>query len=271
MERGFGLLLELNNIYNNDCLIGMKDIPDKSIDMILCDLPYGTTACKWDTIIPFKPLWEQYERIIKHNGAILLFSQEPFTSQLISSNIHKFKYKWIWQKTKATGFPMANYRPLKSFEEIVLFTDAPCTYTKNGDQGTYNPQELRECNRVKKRSNSKHLITSSSGGNMESEYIVKFENYPQDIITFSNGKKKNIHHCEKPVELLEYLIKTYTNETEIVLDNCLGSGSTIISAINTKRKFIGFENDSTYYNLAKDRINRHIIDANMQEYYQLIA
>ncbi|MFA7204584.1 MAG: site-specific DNA-methyltransferase [Candidatus Caldatribacteriota bacterium] len=257
-------MLEINKIYNEDCLEGMKYIDDKSIDMILCDLPYGTTACKWDTIIPFDLLWEQYNRIIKNNGAVLLFAQEPFTSQLISSNIYKFKYKWIWQKTKATGFPMANYRPLKSFEEIILFTDAPCTYTKNGDRGTYNPQGLKECNRVKKRSSSKHLITSSNGGNMESEYVVKFENYPQDIITFSNGKKKNVHPCEKPTDLLEYLIKTYTNENELVLDNCMGSGTTAIACINTNRNYIGFDNgidDKTgryWADIANERIKQHI-------------
>jgi site-specific DNA-methyltransferase (adenine-specific) len=232
----------------------MDSIEDKSIDMILCDLPYGTTACKWDSIIPFEKLWEQYNRIIKKNGAILLFSQEPFTSQLISSNINKFKYKWIWQKTKTTGFPMANYRPLKAFEEILLFSDAPCTYTKNGEKGTYNPQGLKECNRIKKRSSSKHLITSSSGGNMESEYVVKFENYPNDIISFSNGKKKNIHPCEKPVDLLEYLIKTYTNEGESILDNCMGSGSTGVAAKNLHRKFVGIELDNTYFEIAENRI-----------------
>lgn len=252
-------MFELNKIYNIDCIEGMRLIGNQAIDMILCDLPYGTTVCKWDTIIPFDLLWEQYNRIIKKNGAILLFSQEPFTSQLINSNIHNFKYKWIWQKTKATGFPMANYRPLKSFEEILLFTDAPCTYTQNNEKGTYNPQGLQECNRIKKRSSSKHLITSSSGGNMESEYVVKFENYPKDIITFSNGKKKNIHPCEKPVELLEYLIKTYSNENELVLDNCIGSGTTAIACLNTNRNYIGFELDTTYYNLANERIQNHKI------------
>jgi site-specific DNA-methyltransferase (adenine-specific) len=249
----------LNTIIHGDCLDVMQDIPDKSIDMILCDLPYGTTACKWDTIIPFEPLWLQYERIIKDNGAIVLFAQEPFTSQLINSNINKFRYKWIWQKTKSTGFPMANYRPLKSFEEIIVFTEAPCTYTKSGSVGTYNPQGLKHCNRIRKRSNSKHLITSSSGGNMESEYQVDFENYPKDIITFSNGKKNNVHPSEKPVDLFEYLIKTYTNNWwETVLDNCIGSGTTAIACINTGRNFIGIEKDEGYYNIATKRVAEHM-------------
>ena len=243
-------------LYNGDCLEIMKGIPDKSVDMILCDLPYGTTACKWDSVIPFEPLWERYNRIIKKDGAILLFAQEPFSSQLINSNIHKFKYKWIWQKTKSTGFPMANYRPLKSYEEIILFSDAPCTYTKNGSDGVYNPQGLKECNRIKKRTSSKHLTTSSSGGNMESEYVVKFENYPKDIISYSNGKKKNIHPCEKPIDLLEYLINTYTNKNEIILDNTMGSGSTGVACVNTGRKFIGIELDKKYFNIAQSRINQ---------------
>ena len=258
-------MIELNRIYNEDCLEGMKRIPDGSVDMILCDLPYGTTACKWDIVIPFEPLWKQYERIIKDNGAILLFGQEPFMSQLISSNIYKFKYKWIWHKTKATGFPMANYRPLKSYEEIALFTDAPCTYTKNGNKGVYNPQGLKECNRIKKRGSSTHLTTSSNGGDMESEYVVKFENYPQDIISFSNGKKKNIHPCEKPVALFEYLIKTYTNEGETVLDSCIGSGTTAVAAINTNRNFIGFELDKHYCEIANERIRKALAEKEVGE------
>mgnify|MGYP001157832897 FL=1 len=244
---------DLGYIINGDCLEEMKNIPDKSIDMILCDLPYGTTACKWDSIIPFEPLWGQYNRIIRDDGAILLFGQEPFMSKLICSNIDKFKYKWIWQKTKATGFPMANYRPLKSYEEIALFTDAPCTYTKNGSEGIYNPQGLKECNRVKKRTSSKHLITSSNGGDMESEYVVKFENYPQDIITFSNGKKKNIHPCEKPIELIEYLVNTYTNQGDLILDNTAGVITTGLAAENLHRNWICIEKEENYCELGKSR------------------
>ena len=249
-----GIHLGINNIYNGDCLELMNGIPDKSVDMILCDLPYGTTACKWDVVIPFDKLWLQYNRVIKDDGAILLFGQDPFMSQLISSNIDTFKYKWIWQKTKATGFPMANYRPLKSYEEIALFTTAPCTYTKLGGGGMYNPQGLKECNRVKKRGNSTQLITSSNGGNLESEYVVEFENYPKDIISFSNGKKKNIHPCEKPVELIEYLIKTYTNKGDVVLDNCIGSGTTAIASISTNRNYIGIELEKEYYDIATKRV-----------------
>ena len=254
-------MLEVNKIYNMDCLEGMKLIDDKSIDMILCDLPYGTTACKWDTIIPFEPLWEQYERIIKDNGAIVLFGSQPFTSALVMSNLKLFKYEWIWQKTLATNFMLVKKQPAKKHENILVF------YKK---QPTYNPQmEIGKPYKDKPRKR-----TVGIHGNAET--IKKAINnegtrYPSSVQLFSNGNNGNVHPTQKPVELCEYLIKTYTNENELVLDNCIGSGTTAIACINTNRNYIGFELDKEYYEIAKNRINKHILNNNLQDRYSLIA
>jgi len=253
-------LLEINKIYNMDCLEGMKYIDDKSIDMILCDLPYGTTKCKWDIVIPFEPLWEQYERIIKDNGAIVLFGSQPFTSALVMSNLKLFKYEWIWQKTLATNFMLVKKQPAKKHENILVF------YKK---QPTYNPQmEIGKPYKDKPRKR-----TVGIHGNAET--IKKAINnegtrYPSSVQLFSNGNNGNVHPTQKPVELCEYLIKTYTNENELVLDNCIGSGTTAIACINTNRNYIGFELDKEYYEIAKNRINKHIIDNNLQDRYAVL-
>jgi len=253
-------LLEINKIYNMDCLEGMKYIDDKSIDMILCDLPYGTTKCKWDIVIPFEPLWEQYERIIKDNGAIVLFGSQPFTSALVMSNLKLFKYEWIWQKTLATNFMLVKKQPAKKHENILVF------YKK---QPTYNPQmEIGKPYKDKPRKR-----TVGIHGNAET--IKKAINnegtrYPSSVQLFSNGNNRNVHPTQKPVELCEYLIKTYTNENELVLDNCIGSGTTAIACINTNRNYIGFELDKEYYEIAKNRINKHIIDNNLQDRYAVL-
>jgi len=239
-------VLEINKIYNMDCLEGMKQIPDKSIDMILCDLPYGTTACKWDTIIPFDNLWEQYNRIIKNNGAIVLTSDEPFTSQLIHSNIKNFRYRWIWEKPYTTGFMNANKMPLKNIEDILVF------YKKIP---TYHPQGVISINKEQNRKKDKETTIYNDMGLKEGKYIQKFTNYPKQIIKTSK-KESGLHPTQKPLELFEYLIKTYTNENDVVLDNCMGSGTTAISCINTNRQYIGFELDEKYYNIALDRINQ---------------
>ena len=254
-------MLEINKIYNMDCLEGMKYIDDKSIDMILCDLPYGTTQCKWDIVIPFEPLWEQYERIIKDNGAIVLFGSQPFTSALVMSNLKLFKYEWIWQKTLATNFMLVKKQPAKKHENILVF------YKK---QPTYNPQmEIGKPYKDKPRKR-----TVGIHGNAET--IKKAINnegtrYPSSVQLFSNGNNGNVHPTQKPVELCEYLIKTYTNENELVLDNCIGSGTTAIACINTNRNYIGFELDKEYYEIAKNRINKHILNNNLQDRYSLIA
>lgn len=230
-------MLEQNKIYLGDCLELMNDIRDKSIDMILCDLPYGTTACKWDSIIPFELLWQQYERIIKDNGAIVLTSNEPFTCQLINSNLQLYKYKIIWKKTKQIGFMNANYRPLKIFEEICVFSKSPAVFSKGKQSMKYNPQGLVSSNKKIKRKDSQQYVIST-GGNMKSEYVQKYTNYPIDIIEFPNTSNNNIHPTQKPVKLFEYLIKTYTNDGDLVLDNCLGSGTTAIACKNTRGKVV---------------------------------
>lgn len=224
-----------------DCLEIMKDIQDKSIDMILCDLPYGTTACKWDNIIPFELLWEQYNRIIKDNGAIVLFGSEPFISNLIVSNIKDFKYKWIWNK-KQTGNPfLCKKQPLKIYEEIAIF------HSK-----IYYPQMRKGKLRQKGGGKRDNLFVGNITLKTNDEY------YPTAIIDFPNCRDKGgrLHPTQKPVDLLEYLIKTYTNENETVLDNCMGSGSTGVACVNTNRNFIGIELDQNYFNIAKERINK---------------
>ena len=235
--KGNGNLIDLKQ---GDCLELMKGIPDGSIDMILCDLPYGTTKNKWDSVIPFEPLWEQYNRVIKDNGAIGLFGSQPFTTELNHSNLKMFRYEWIWIKNNSTGFQLANKRPLKKHEIISVF------YRK---QPTYNPQGLQVYGKINRR--------KSTGDNWSemnnNEYIQQFTNYPTQILEFGYDKEK-LHPTQKPVALLEYLIRTYTNEDDIILDNCMGSGSTGVACVNTNRDFIGIELDKDYFNIAKQRI-----------------
>ena len=235
--------IELNKIYNEDCLEGMKRMPDKSVDMILCDLPYGTTRNKWDSIIPLDLLWEQYERVIKDNGAIVLFGSQPFTTALNNSNMKLYRYEWIWIKNNSTGFQLANKRPMKKHEIISVF------YNK---QPTYNPQGLRPYEKVNKR--------GSMGDNWDemssNQYIQKYTNYPTQLLEYSYDKEK-LHPTQKPVALCEYMIKTYTNAGETVLDNCIGSGTTAIACLNTNRNFIGFELDKGYFDIANERVDRH--------------
>lgn len=235
-------------LLNGDCLELMKKIPDGSVDMILCDLPYGTTSCKWDTIIPYEPLWEQYERIIKDDGAIVLFGSEPFSSHLRLSNLKMYKYDWIWDKKTGLGFLDSKYRPLKQHEVISVFSKGGCS---NGSkiQMKYNPQGLIPT--TKKNRNTKSNILNSEP-KQRKDLDTKFTNYPKTILTYS--RETGLHPTQKSVELLEYLIKTYTNEGELVLDNCMGSGSTGVAALNTNRNFIGIELDDNYFNIAKNRI-----------------
>ena len=246
-------MLELNKIYCMDCLEGMKLIDDKSIDMILCDLPYGTTACKWDTIIPFEPLWEQYKRIIKDKGAIVLFGSQPFTSALIMSNPKMFRYCGYWIKDKPSNFLMGRKQPLRYVEEWIVFYKKQCTY---------NPiMELRE-----QKNKRKNKLTSSLLKNEIIGINEKTDKYQERLLSgtkdyiyprnyqFFNNRTKGLHPTQKPVALLEYLIKTYTNEGETVLDNCMGSGSTIVACINTNRKYIGIEKEPKYFEIAKKRI-----------------
>jgi len=238
-------------IQQGDCLELMKKIPDKHIDMILCDLPYGTTACKWDMIIPFEPLWEQYERIIKNEGCIALFGSEPFSSKLRMSNSKLYKYDWIWVKSKASDFINANCRPMKKHEIISIFSFGKSSPPISDKNMKYFPQGI--IYNDKKRIRKGTLGIGRDRKSQQGEYVSKGTNYPNSLLEFSN-KGKTIHPTQKPVALLEYLIKTYTCENEIVLDNCAGSFSTGVACINTNRKFIGYELDEKYFEIGKNRL-----------------
>lgn len=229
-------------LLNGDCLELMKNIPDKSIDMILCDLPYGTTHNKWDTIIPFDKLWAQYNRIIKDHGAIVLFSQMPFGASLIMSNPKMFRYEWIWEKNQAAGFLNAKKMPLRKHENILVFYK---------HLPTYNPQGLIKLDKPIQEEGSANR-NGKNYGVADKSFIRTHTNYPTDIITFS--KDAGYHPTQKPVDLLEYLIKTYTNEGDLVLDNCMGSGSTGVACVNTNRDFIGMELNEEYFKIACERI-----------------
>jgi len=263
-------------LYNGDCLTEMDKITNDSIDLILCDLPYGTTdihgkkkkgssrILEWDNIIPLDLLWEQYKRVLnKNHGVVVLTADQPFTSQLVLSNLEWFKYEWIWKKKKTTGFLTANYRPMKQTEDILVFSPlgAAAASHKANKCMRYNPQGLIP-KTVKKKNNPDrlglflHNPEHMGKGNKllsDSEYEQKFTNYPSEIIEF--GLDKAIHPTQKPEALMEYLIKTYTNEGDLVLDNCMGSGTTGVACIKTNRKFIGIERDENYFNLASKRIN----------------
>lgn len=252
----------MQQLIHGDCLVEMKGIADKSIDMILCDLPYGTTACKWDVIIPFEALWEQYKRVIKDNGAIVLFGSEPFSSYLRLSNLPQYKYDWIWFKSMPTGMATAAFMPMKYHETLSVFVKA--------GKPTFNKilAERSEIGKQRLKGNGKILNGSKSEGNhvgkaslagTYSEYNETKVN-PKSVLEFKsvpncNGTK--LHPTQKPVELIEYLVQTYTNEGEIVLDNCMGSGTTVIACLNLNRKFIGIEKDLTYFEIASKRIKEH--------------
>ena len=239
-------------LIQGDCLEEMKGIPDGSIDMVLTDPPYGTTACKWDSVIDFELMWEQLNRIIKPNGAIVLFGSEPFSSALRMSNIKNYKYDWIWEKDNATGFQLANVMPLKIHENISIFSDG-VTYPNSKRRMVYIPQDLKINNKINKRGSKGGYLTDS--GCKINEYVPKFSNYPKSKLIFKRDKNK-LHPTQKPLALMEYLIKTYTNENEIVLDFTMGSGTTGVACKNTNRNFIGIEKDEKYFKIAEERINK---------------
>ena len=280
--------LEINKIYNEDCMVGMERIKDKSIDMILCDLPYGTTQNKWDSILPLndyieteikgkikqlkedeyllycyknnisldiakkewkskhkKGLWTHYNRIIKDNGAIVLTANQPFTAKLIASNPSMFKYAWCWEKSLKTNFLNAKKQPLRNHEDILVFYKKQCTY---------NPQGLK-----KGSISGGNKVTGSYNAWKSNSKKQMYTGYPSSVLKITNPNNRNIHPTQKPIELFEYLIKTYTNEGDIVLDNCIGSGTTAIACIKTKRNYIGWENDTKhgYYQKSIERINNY--------------
>lgn len=252
LDKGLGIF-ELAGVDEvlmyGDCLELMKNIPDKSIDMVLTDPPYGTTACKWDSVIPFEPMWEQLRRITKDSGAICLFGSEPFSSHLRLSNLKMFKYDWVWMKKRATLFQHANKRPMKKHENISVF------YKK---LPTYNPQYTKGKPYIDKRTTRKGMSGLLVNGVEKIKKPVKNEGkrYPVSLIgDFCGLNRKHLHPTQKPVALLEYLIKTYTVEGETVLDFTMGSGSTGVAAKNIKRKFIGIEKEEKYFKIAEGRIN----------------
>lgn len=248
------------NLFNEDCLEGMKRIPTGSIDLILCDLPYGTSACKWDAVIPFEDLWREYERIIKDSGAIVLFGSEPFSSALRMSNPRLYKYDWKWEKPSGANFLNFKYQPAKVHEDIMVFGKQAVSYSKKGNMAYFPQMEKGEpySQRSGKQKNERHNAT------VRSPIKQVFSNnegtrYPRSIIKFKLDKEK-LHPTQKPVALLEYLIKTYTEPGETVLDNCMGSGSTAIACINTGRHFIGFEKDPQFFQISTDRVYYHTHD-----------
>lgn len=245
-------MIELNKIYNMDCLEGMKYIPDKSIDMILCDLPYGATKNKYDKIIPFKNLWEQYNRIIKDNGAIVLFGQGKFYADLVCSNPKMFRYDFVWDKQLTSGFLNANRMPLRQHEQIAVFYKKSPTYNPQFTQGKpLHSKGISYKNKEHKNQNYGDFnITDDSRAGSK-------EKYPTSVLKYQKPHpSKALHRTQKPVELLEYLIKTYTNENDVILDNCIGSGSTGVACIRTQRNFIGFEISSEDYKIASARIEK---------------
>lgn len=234
------------NLMQGDCLERMKEIQSGSVDMVLADPPYGTTACKWDSIIPLEPMWGQLKRIIKPNGAIVMTASQPFTTTLISSNMKMFKYCWVWDKSIGTGFLNANKQPMRSHEDVVVFYSKQCVYNK----------QMREGADYSSTFSDKNLSSNLYGGAKQCKETRTYTGRnPVSIITFMRDKCRN-HPTQKPVALMEYLIKTYTNEGDLVLDFTMGSGSTGVAAVNTGRRFIGIELDDGYFKIAQDRIEQ---------------
>jgi site-specific DNA-methyltransferase (adenine-specific) len=225
------------DLIEGDCLEVMAELPSQSVDLVLCDLPYGTTQNKWDAVIPFAPLWATYNRVCR--GPVVLTASQPFTSALVMSNIDQFKYAWVWEKSAATGHLNARRMPMKKHEDILVF-----------GLGPYNPQGLQPLGKVVRRGSN-----GSNFGASGTENFQENTNYPRSIIGFPSDAKA-IHPTQKPVALMEYLIRTYTNEGDLVLDNCMGSGTTGVACANTGRRFIGIEKDPRYFDIACERIER---------------
>ena len=247
-------------IYNGDCLEVMKKLPDKSVDLILCDLPYGTTSCSWDVVIPFESLWEQYKRLIKPKAAIVLFGQEPFSSFLRISNLEMFKYDWYWRKSRPSGFVNAKLKPLKDIEVISVFSTG---VTANGSKNnmTYFPQGLEKVD--KEWSRPVHYMDGDRGVNPARKShklsrVIENTGYPRQILDFPNSNKGLVHPTQKPVQLMEYLIRTYSDEGSLVLDNCSGSGTVGVACENTSRKYILIEKDEHYFNIGHQRLLEHV-------------
>lgn len=243
-------------LHLGDCLEIMKQIPDGSVDAIICDLPYGTTACKWDSVIPFEPLWEQYKRIVKEKGAVVLFATQPFTSALVTSNVDMFRYSWVWDKDYGTDFQLAKLRPMRCHEDITVFSHSK---TANGASSNMNyyPQKTPLKKPVKNGgAPTTKLLHDNS---MKQLDLIYTEKSPMTVIkmspVFNTKNNPRFHPTQKPITLMEYLVKTYTNEGDTVLDNCMGSGTTGVACKNLNRNFIGIEKDEAYFEIARKRIN----------------
>jgi len=271
---GFENLNENIRIAHGDCLEVMKQIPSNSVNLILCDLPYGSTKCKWDSIIDTMKLWEEYMRIVvKPTGVVLLFAQQPFTSKLVSANYDWYKYNLIWKKNKTTQFLLANYRPMKCTEDICVFSPGgAAAASRHVGNMTYNPQGLVAVDITKKNSekrigkmlNQKHHLGKNNKLLSNKEYKQSFTNYPTEILEF-DIESDTVHETQKPVKLIEHLIKTYSNEGQVVLDNTMGSGTTGIGCILTRRKFLGIELEKKYFDLSMGRLKKTLSDTLTQE------
>lgn len=244
-------MMEYNTIYFEDCLEGMKKIPDESIDAIICDLPYGTTACSWDEVLPWDKLWESYLRIAKKDTPIVLFGAEPFSTSLRMSNFKLYKYDWYWLKNNVTGFTFAKTQPMRCVETISVFSKGTPNYYPQGLIALKQPKTAI-------RKESKENIYAHNGGLSGKEYTQTITGYPNHVLKFPKETKHTFHPTQKPVALLEYLVKTYTKPGEIVLDNCMGSGTTAIACLNTDRQFIGFETNEKYYKQSLERIKTNV-------------
>ena len=244
-------------LYHGDCLSVMSQLPDMCCDLILCDPPFGTTACKWDSVLPMDKVWEQYNRILKNQGSVLLFGSEPFSSYLRMSNIKAFKYDWIWLKNRPTGFQHACNMPLKDYEIVSVFSNASMGHEKllGERRMTYNPQGIVKVDWERKRSSSKFGNIVGKRKSHKNYGVQEYTNFPTMTLEFDKDEY-NLHPTQKPVALLSYLIRTYTNGCATVLDNCMGSGSTGVAAVETERNFIGIELDSHFFSVAKERIER---------------
>jgi len=246
-------------LIHGDCLKEMFDIPDNSVDMVCCDMPYGTTACKWDTVLPLDMLWYHYNRICKDNAAIVLNASQPFTTTLIDSNLKWFKYCWVWEKSRATGHVHSKNKPMKKHEDICVFSDGTTVHkSQSKNRMVYNPQGLKKVDKLSYRPSrgvSGSDVVSSLRPSHKKTIKVEFENYPNTILKINSEHNVGAFHpTQKPVALIEYLIKTYTDEGDTVLDNCMGSGTTGVACKNLNRDFIGIELDEKYFEIAKKRI-----------------
>ena len=238
-----------------DCLERMKEIPDGSVDLVLTDPPYGTTACKWDAVIPFEPMWTHLHRVLKGNAPAVIFSAQPFTSALVMSNAAHFKYQWVWKKNVAGGFAQAKNKPMPMHEDISVFSTGKTGHAMQcKNRVPYNPQGIVPYGKKIKNSTSHRASAFEARKNARTSYVQEFTRYPATILEF-DCERKGIHPTQKPVALMEYLIKTYTNEGETVLDFTMGSGTTGVACVNTSRKFIGIERDESYFQIAQRRID----------------